>query len=209
MLWSAQRMDVPAIAKIAFTSEDRVREVIHNFNADGFDSLAPATPAADRPSSPCRSGSADQADRPRPAHRLRRALLHVVAHQAGRPPGAKGGGRRHQPRGPALSSPRGGRLLSSASRPGRQSNDPDFEIKKNRILELYAIADGKGEAQGGAIPTSSSVTTSSGPSTSSPTPGKALGDARHQGWLLAQAHGGGCGPPITPAPRGPPSPRRL
>ena len=27
MLWSAQHMDVPAIAKIAFTSEDRVREV--------------------------------------------------------------------------------------------------------------------------------------------------------------------------------------
>jgi transposase len=39
--WSAQRMDVPAIAKIAFTSEERVRKVIHNFNADGFDSLAP------------------------------------------------------------------------------------------------------------------------------------------------------------------------
>ncbi len=37
VLWSAQAMDVPAIAKIAFTSEDRVREVIHNFNADGFD----------------------------------------------------------------------------------------------------------------------------------------------------------------------------
>jgi hypothetical protein len=31
-------MDVPAIAKVAFTSEDRVR-VIHNFNADGIDSL--------------------------------------------------------------------------------------------------------------------------------------------------------------------------
>ena len=41
VLWSAQRMDVPAIAKIAFTSEDRVRAVIHNFNEDGFDSLAP------------------------------------------------------------------------------------------------------------------------------------------------------------------------
>jgi len=41
VLWSAQAMDVPAIAKIAFTSEDRVREVIHNFNADGFESLAP------------------------------------------------------------------------------------------------------------------------------------------------------------------------
>jgi len=34
-------MDVPAIARIAFTSEDRVRAVIHNFNADGFESLAP------------------------------------------------------------------------------------------------------------------------------------------------------------------------
>jgi transposase len=41
VLWSAQGMDVPAIAKIAFTSEDRVREVLHNFNEDGFDSLAP------------------------------------------------------------------------------------------------------------------------------------------------------------------------
>ena len=29
------------IAKIAFTSEDRVREVLHNFNDDGFDSLGP------------------------------------------------------------------------------------------------------------------------------------------------------------------------
>ena len=41
VLWSAQAMPVPKIAEIAFTSEDRVREVIHNFNADGFDSLAP------------------------------------------------------------------------------------------------------------------------------------------------------------------------
>jgi hypothetical protein len=34
-------MDVPEIAKVAFTSEDRVRDVIRNFNADGFDSLYP------------------------------------------------------------------------------------------------------------------------------------------------------------------------
>jgi transposase len=34
-------MDVPAIAKVAFTSEDRVRDVIRNFNADGFSSLYP------------------------------------------------------------------------------------------------------------------------------------------------------------------------
>ena len=41
VLLSAQGMDVPAIAKVAFTSEDRVCDVIGNFNADGFSSLYP------------------------------------------------------------------------------------------------------------------------------------------------------------------------
>ena len=41
VLLSAQGMDVAQIAKVAFTSPDRVREVIHNFNEDGFDSLVP------------------------------------------------------------------------------------------------------------------------------------------------------------------------
>jgi transposase len=41
VLLSAQGMDVTGIAKVAFTSEDRVRDVIHNFNADGFSSLYP------------------------------------------------------------------------------------------------------------------------------------------------------------------------
>jgi transposase len=34
-------MDVAGIAKVPFTSDDRVRDVIHNFNADGFASLQP------------------------------------------------------------------------------------------------------------------------------------------------------------------------
>ena len=41
VLLSAQGMDAAAIAKVAFTSEDRVRDVIRNFNADGFSSLYP------------------------------------------------------------------------------------------------------------------------------------------------------------------------
>jgi transposase len=41
VLLSAQGMDVAAIAKVAFTSDDRVRDVIRNFNADGFGSLYP------------------------------------------------------------------------------------------------------------------------------------------------------------------------
>ncbi|WUJ85082.1 helix-turn-helix domain-containing protein [Streptomyces mirabilis] len=41
VLLSAQGMDVTKIAEVTFTSPDRVRDVIHNFNADGFTSLYP------------------------------------------------------------------------------------------------------------------------------------------------------------------------
>ncbi|HLI45399.1 MAG TPA: helix-turn-helix domain-containing protein [Acidimicrobiales bacterium] len=41
VLLSAQGMDVAQIVKAAFTSPDRVRAVLHDFNADGFDSLYP------------------------------------------------------------------------------------------------------------------------------------------------------------------------
>lgn len=41
VLLSAQGMDVTAIAKVTFTSPDRVRQVLHNFNDDGFDALYP------------------------------------------------------------------------------------------------------------------------------------------------------------------------
>jgi hypothetical protein len=36
---SAQGMPVAKIAEVTFTSDDRVRDVLHNFNADAFDSL--------------------------------------------------------------------------------------------------------------------------------------------------------------------------
>ncbi|MEU5306034.1 IS630 family transposase [Streptomyces noursei] len=41
VLLSAQGMPVAKTAEVTFTSADRVREVIHNFNADGFESLYP------------------------------------------------------------------------------------------------------------------------------------------------------------------------
>lgn len=41
VLLSAQDMDVAQIAQVTFSSADRVRDVIHNFNSDGFDSLRP------------------------------------------------------------------------------------------------------------------------------------------------------------------------
>ena len=36
VLLSAQGMDAAAIAKVVFTTEDRVRDVIRDVNADGF-----------------------------------------------------------------------------------------------------------------------------------------------------------------------------
>jgi transposase len=42
VLWAAQGYSVSRIAEIGFTSKDRVREVIHNFNRDGFAALEPS-----------------------------------------------------------------------------------------------------------------------------------------------------------------------
>nr|WP_240003341.1 helix-turn-helix domain-containing protein [Streptomyces cinnamoneus] len=39
VLPSTQGMPVAKIAEVTFTSTDRVRDVIHNFNADGFEAL--------------------------------------------------------------------------------------------------------------------------------------------------------------------------
>lgn len=41
VLLSAQGMPLAKIAEVSFSSDDRVRDVIHNFNTDGFDSLYP------------------------------------------------------------------------------------------------------------------------------------------------------------------------
>lgn len=41
ILLSAQGMDPSHIAKVTFTSPHRIRDVIHAFNTDGFDSLTP------------------------------------------------------------------------------------------------------------------------------------------------------------------------
>lgn len=41
VLLSAQGMPMAKIAEVTFTSADRIRDAIHNFNTDGFDSLCP------------------------------------------------------------------------------------------------------------------------------------------------------------------------
>jgi hypothetical protein len=70
VLLSAQGMDVPAIAKVAFTSEDRVRDVIRNFSTDGFRFAVPEIQG--RPSAEVHAGPAagDQEDRQGQAGRV-------------------------------------------------------------------------------------------------------------------------------------------
>ena len=141
-------MDVPAIARIAFTSEDRVRAVIHNFNEDGFDSLAPKY-AGGRPPTftlPQRrdikkialSRPADHG-LPFSTWSLSKLAEFVVAE--GVVDDISHEGLRVLLREEGVSF--------QVIKTFKQSNDPDYEAKKNRVLELYDIADSKAEPKGG------------------------------------------------------------
>lgn len=137
-------MDVPAIAKIAFTSEDRVRAVIHNFNDDGFESLAPKY-AGGRPPTftlPQRQAIKKVALARPEDHGLpfstwslsklaellvAEGVVDDISHEGLR----------------ALLREEG--VSFQVIKTFKHSNDPDFEAKKNRVLELYDIADGKAQ----------------------------------------------------------------
>lgn len=98
VLWPAQHMDAPAIAKVAFTSEDRVQEVLHNFNPDGVDSFAPSYEGGRRPSSRPPNGARSRRSRSS-ARRTTSSLS-----PSGRSPSwpttwRERGDRGHQPRG--------------------------------------------------------------------------------------------------------------
>ena len=145
VLLSAQGMDVSQIAKVAFTSEDRVRAVLHNFNDDGFDSLYPRY-AGGRPPTftlpqrqeikkialgrPTDYGEPFSTWSPTKLadHLVRKGVVEDISHEGLR----------------ALL--REERVSFQAIKTWKESNDPDFELKKNRILELYDLADGKVQA---------------------------------------------------------------
>ena len=142
VLLSAQGMDVAQIAKVAFTLPDRVREVLHNFNDDGFDSLAPKY-AGGRPPKftlPERreikkialSRPVDH-DLPFSTWSLSKLAEFLVAE--GVVDDISHEGLRLVLREEGVSF--------QVIKTYKQSSDPDFEAKKNRVLELYDIADAK------------------------------------------------------------------
>lgn len=141
VLLSAQGMDVAQIAKVAFTSPDRVREVLHNFNDDGFDSLYPKYSGGRPPTFtlPQRREIKKLAlsrpqdhDLPFSTWSLSKLAEFLVAE--GVVDDISHEGLRQVLREEGVSFQR--------IKTWKVSNDPDFEAKKNRILELYAIADG-------------------------------------------------------------------
>lgn len=142
VLLSAQGMDVPAIAKVTFTSEDRVRDVLHNFNRDGFDALRPRY-AGGRP--PMFTLAQRQqikkialsrpADHELPFSTWSLAKLADFLVAEGVVDDISHEGLRLVLREEGVSF--------QAIKTWKTSTDPDYETKKNRILELYAIADGQ------------------------------------------------------------------
>jgi transposase len=134
VLLSAQGMDVLAIAKVTFTSQDRVRDVLHNFNLDGFDALYPCYRGGRPPTfSLAQRRAIKQLALSRPVDHdlpfstwgLAKLAEFLVAE------------------GLVDISHQGLRLLLREEgvsfqviKTWKQSSDPDFELKKNRILHL-------------------------------------------------------------------------
>ena len=140
VLLSAQGMDAAGIAKVAFTSEDRVRDVIRNFNADGFSSLYPRYRGGHPPKFTlpqrreikkiAKSRPADH-DLPFSTWSLSKLAEFLVAE--GVVDDISHEGLR------ALLREEG--VTFQRLKTWKTSKDPDYAVKKARIEHLYAIAD--------------------------------------------------------------------
>src|ERR1700690_2260361 len=139
-LLSAQGMDAAAIAKVAFTSEDRVRDVIRNFNADGFSSLYPKYSGGHPPKFPlpqrreikkiAKSKPAEH-DLPFSTWSLAKLADFLVAE--GVVDDISHEGLRVLLREEGVTFQR--------LKTWKTSKDPNYQQKKARVEELYAIAD--------------------------------------------------------------------
>jgi transposase len=148
VLLSAQGMTPAAIAKVAFTSEDRVRDVIGNFNADGFDSLYPKYKGGHPPKyTLAQRREIKKIARSRPAEHdlpfstwslsklaeflVAEGVVDDISHE----------GLRVLLREEGVSFQR--------LKTWKASKDPEYQVKKARVEHLYAIADREVTAEPG------------------------------------------------------------
>lgn len=144
VLLSAQGMDAARIAEVTFTSADRVRDVIHNFNADGFDALYPRYRGGRPPTFTLperqqikRIALSRPTDHDLPFSTWSLAKLADFLVAEGVVEDISHEGLRALLREEGVSFQR--------LKTFKESTDPDFERKQARVLELYAIADGHAE----------------------------------------------------------------
>jgi len=144
VLLAAQGMSPPRISEVVFSDPDTVREVIHNFNRDGFEALYPRYRGG-RPQTftlPQRRQIKQIAlsdpldlDLPFATWSLAKLADYLVAE--GVVTDISHEGLRQ------LLAAEGVRF--QAVRTWKRSNDPDFVVKRDRIVTLYALAEA-GEA---------------------------------------------------------------
>jgi len=170
VLLSVQGMDVAGIAKVTFTSADRVREVINNFNEDGFDSLYPKYAGGRPPTFTLPQRQAIKkialsrpADHGLPFSTWSLSKLAEFLVAEGVVDDISHEGLRELLQREEVSF--------QAVKTWKESTDPDYEAKKNRVLELYDIAEGKAEA-GPGDPTVVFSMDEFGPLNLLPRPGK-------------------------------------
>nr|WP_244888280.1 helix-turn-helix domain-containing protein [Streptomyces scopuliridis] len=142
VLLSAQGLPVAKIAEVSFTSDDRVRDVSHNFNTDGFDSLYPKYPGG-RPKTftlPERreikkiaKSKPTEHDLPFSTWSLTKLADFLVAE--GVVDDISHEGLRILLREEGVSF--------QCLKTWKTSRDPDYAAKKARVEHLYAIADGE------------------------------------------------------------------
>jgi transposase len=144
VLLSAQGMDATRIAQVTFTSPDRVRDVIHNFNTDGFDALYPRYRGGRPPTFTLperveikRIALSRPTDHDLPFSTWSLAKLADFLVAEGVVEDISHEGLRALLREQGVSFQR--------LKTFKDSNDPDFEAKQARVLWLYAIADGHAE----------------------------------------------------------------
>jgi transposase len=145
VLWSAQGMSVAQIAGPAFTSEDRVRDVLHNFNADGFESLYPRYAGGRPPVFTLaqrreikKIAKSKPAEHGLPFSRWSLAKLADFLVAEGVVEDISHEGLRELLRAENVSF--------QAVKTWKASADPDYAAKKARVDHLYAIADSEAAA---------------------------------------------------------------
>jgi transposase len=148
VLLSAQAMEVSEIARVTFTCEDRVRDVLHNFNLDGFDALypryaggRPPTFALTQRREAKKLALSRPVDHDLPFSTWSLAKLADFLVAEGVVDDISHEGLRTLLREEGVSFQR--------LKTWEQSHDPDFEAKKNRILHLYGLMDGTHDVEEG------------------------------------------------------------